>query len=743
MVWSNWRGAVVVMLAWVGLARSQAPVPTAPVVTGERIMTVHENGTSLRCRIVSTWRTPEGSQAYQLQAIDSGETLTIVEDGPAASFQEATLAGKVKALPMRIFHWGRSRVAPSGVPMSPEVVTTAEPTVSEHNAAPISARPTVSDRIVSTRPAGNDQIVWWEEKNGVRVSPMIVTGGKNPFEQQPTVHTLPGTNKALPVLVDRLGTTSPLSRPIVKAGPSAPATSVPITSAIATTVAETPQRSLSDGQKLPSPPQAETAAGQVDPKSVVATPYTLNANAQAQNPYAQTGPTPLSNTPQAYSSGSSVLTQPVNATDSFPTTAAAANYAVPTPAEAPPTRATVMDKLHNWLHPKRETTVVRSSETKQFAGYDTRPRDTVGAPTSTNTSAGGVPFSTAADPGARASSIPPPASVNTQAMVASTPKTPPTANAGAALPTSEQGADNRSAAQATPKKDWRTMWGQPKESKVQVPGQSLVEQASARPGATGVPLLGKLPPTSTVEDKSPDILLNPEKFDPSGARMIPRGIHMNAYRGDPASLLTKDQHPTAAQNVAQTGSSQSPLYQAPAVQPPPLPGIDGGLPPGARSVLAASANSPGNMTYVPVPVNTIPDPSRTPGPPAPRLPEPPQPNAYVNAFTPQGNLPPNPATANAFSGMDMPANGNPMAQRYPQAGPNYLPDPYQPNPIGMTAQGTLVGIPYESPPIRQPMCPIAWPIAAPGAPTSRTRRTGSPRRRAKTTSAISAPMRPP
>src|SRR5438552_15970969 len=124
MVWSNWRGAVVVMLAWVGLAWSQTPVPTSSMGTGERIMTVHENGKSVRCRIMSTWRTPDGSQAYQLQAVDSAEIITIVEDGPGSSVQQPLLGGKVKALPMRIFHWGSSTVPPAGVPAAPQTVVT-------------------------------------------------------------------------------------------------------------------------------------------------------------------------------------------------------------------------------------------------------------------------------------------------------------------------------------------------------------------------------------------------------------------------------------------------------------------------------------------------------------------------------------------------------------------------------------------------------------------------------------------
>ena len=117
---SNWRGAAVVMLAWVGLASGQTPAPTSSKRPGESIMTVHENGKSLRCRVLSSWRMSDGSKAYQLQSIDTGEMITIVEDGPATTLQEPLLGGKVKSLPMRIFHWGmRNRMPPRGVPMPP------------------------------------------------------------------------------------------------------------------------------------------------------------------------------------------------------------------------------------------------------------------------------------------------------------------------------------------------------------------------------------------------------------------------------------------------------------------------------------------------------------------------------------------------------------------------------------------------------------------------------------------------
>ena len=126
MVWSKWSPAAVMMLACVGVTWSQTPVPTTSVGTG--MLTIHENGKSLRCRIITNWSTPDGSKAYQLQTIDNGEMITIVEDEPATTLQEPLLAGKVKSLPMRIFHWGKSRVPPPGVPTPPAGVS-AHPAV--------------------------------------------------------------------------------------------------------------------------------------------------------------------------------------------------------------------------------------------------------------------------------------------------------------------------------------------------------------------------------------------------------------------------------------------------------------------------------------------------------------------------------------------------------------------------------------------------------------------------------------
>ncbi len=120
MAWSNWRGALVVLFGWAGLAWAQAPVPAPPGKTPERIMVVHENGKSTRCRILQTWQLADGKKAHQLQAVDTGEMITIIDDVPAGG---ASAQARGKGTPKRIFHWGATNTTPPpGVPIPPQLM---------------------------------------------------------------------------------------------------------------------------------------------------------------------------------------------------------------------------------------------------------------------------------------------------------------------------------------------------------------------------------------------------------------------------------------------------------------------------------------------------------------------------------------------------------------------------------------------------------------------------------------------
>src|SRR5262245_33730234 len=103
MVRSYRRGALIAVLAcgglalaWAGSAWSQAPRSAQTASSqAERILTVYENGKALRCRVVTSWRLQNGSAAYQVQVVDTGETLTIVEDGPSTTLEGRQ--GKMRA----------------------------------------------------------------------------------------------------------------------------------------------------------------------------------------------------------------------------------------------------------------------------------------------------------------------------------------------------------------------------------------------------------------------------------------------------------------------------------------------------------------------------------------------------------------------------------------------------------------------------------------------------------------------
>src|SRR5215212_7271827 len=120
MVWSNWRGAVLVLVAWVVITACQG-FAQSPRASGkvEQYMTVHENGQSIRCKLVGTWRLPDGSRAYQLQAVETGQMLTVVESTQSDSFDDKSQNGRPKVRPMKIFHWNGDRTPARGAPVPP------------------------------------------------------------------------------------------------------------------------------------------------------------------------------------------------------------------------------------------------------------------------------------------------------------------------------------------------------------------------------------------------------------------------------------------------------------------------------------------------------------------------------------------------------------------------------------------------------------------------------------------------
>jgi hypothetical protein len=137
----HWIGALVAGLAGSGLALAQQSSMFQPRTTPaqERFMTVREDGHApQRCKLLKTWREASGATAYQVQAVDTGELMTIIESNSA---QRNTESERARAMLTQIFRWGGENRPPDhavtpppdatvlGTPTSPRkpIVATAPP----------------------------------------------------------------------------------------------------------------------------------------------------------------------------------------------------------------------------------------------------------------------------------------------------------------------------------------------------------------------------------------------------------------------------------------------------------------------------------------------------------------------------------------------------------------------------------------------------------------------------------------
>ena len=112
MVRSLGIAAVVVGMAWTGLAAAQSSSPGA----GEgrqRFITVREEGKSpQRCLLLKSWREPNGVSAFQVRSLGTGELMTVVGSAPSGS-------GDPRTMSTRIFHWSSDNKPPEGAPLPP------------------------------------------------------------------------------------------------------------------------------------------------------------------------------------------------------------------------------------------------------------------------------------------------------------------------------------------------------------------------------------------------------------------------------------------------------------------------------------------------------------------------------------------------------------------------------------------------------------------------------------------------
>jgi hypothetical protein len=119
---SHWMAPAALVLAMAGLARSQGVPAEATPVHKDRFVSIQEVGRPpIRCKLLKSWYEPDGSKAYQVQAVDNGEMISIFETSTGGVVPPA--AGKAKAEASRIVHWGAAIHPPSGTPDAPTDAT--------------------------------------------------------------------------------------------------------------------------------------------------------------------------------------------------------------------------------------------------------------------------------------------------------------------------------------------------------------------------------------------------------------------------------------------------------------------------------------------------------------------------------------------------------------------------------------------------------------------------------------------
>src|SRR5579871_4466642 len=119
MVRTRWMGRVALVLASAGLAVGQS-APTEPMggERTDRFIQLQEVGRPpQRCKLLKSWTEPDGTKAYQVQAVDTGEMISIFR---SRSEQNSVPGGQNnKVVESRIVHWGSASHPPSGTPEAP------------------------------------------------------------------------------------------------------------------------------------------------------------------------------------------------------------------------------------------------------------------------------------------------------------------------------------------------------------------------------------------------------------------------------------------------------------------------------------------------------------------------------------------------------------------------------------------------------------------------------------------------
>jgi hypothetical protein len=477
-------GALVVMNA-----HAQTPADGSKgsaSAKAERTVTLYENGKSLRCRLLHTWKLPDGSTAHQLAALHDGETITLIEEGSSTRMD-----GK-EARPTRIYHWGLgSTTPPPGVPAYRGVTATNNIAVANGTSPSL---PSVSTIPVTTNGPRVLDLPTETKTNGAATT--IVNNGPRTVESPKTLPnhipaSLPPTS--LPPTSVPPATLPP--KTYAGGAPLAPPPSVPptTTAAVSSTpiiVEQSPAASSKTkmGSRLFAGPVAKTTPiGECTTCAPAAPPPVTTTACEPCPPGSATPHVvgPVATTKRAPLFASKTAAAPVPGPKTTLSPAGETIITVTDPANGSPPIPIVQPAV---AMPSSEPREPRGPLMQRLFGKPA-PTTQIVEPAPVR-----APFSTAMDPALTKETktaipkietplAPPPMFAETRPDVPEAPKAEP-------KPVVQQ-----------PKRDWRLSWGKGDTAKTDVPGQSTVERAKA--------------PLASVTEKEKnfaDVLMSPEKI---------------------------------------------------------------------------------------------------------------------------------------------------------------------------------------------------------------------------------------
>jgi hypothetical protein len=668
-----------------------APVATSPSNTivpasagsaaaVEDYLTIQEVGKpQVKCRVLARWRTAEGYPAYQLQALDTGEFMTIVEDGPALPIAGSS----AKAIGTRIFHWGRHTTPPPGVPVPPVppveesgLKTPTQPCPSCNRQVVIAPAPAVVPTPVSAPP---------QPTFGERIKEVL----QNMFPARAA------PQQAAPQAVAKA--------PEPPKAPEAPTTKL--------ASADPPppvdaKKQLGPGDAN-SPPPAVHAKYQLGPGDASPLPPAVDAKKQLGPGDANPPPPAVAKAPEPPKSQEAPKTSTIFADPALPCNA-----------------------KRQWGRGDSNPPAIGKPSVDTTLAADVKPSIPQGQPKPPSASAGVSSVAAVPAPASAAEplpSLPPPMPAALAAGGSTVPSLPPVPGS---LPSSRSTTPAHTDPLASPEN-----FAAPRTAEKAAAIKDIANPPATPDKAAAIKDIAS-PPATAVKAAAIKDIANPPATPDKAAAI--KDIANPPATPDKAAAIKVIANPPAtpdksiASPPAVLEKTSSIKDVATPLEAGSAPATDGGghVPLGAGSVYAAANGS--DPQYVPVPIVTVPQgnpPTPPAAPPPAKLPEAPDPTWYVNAFTPP--LPPEAVsqsvamaaaqkqramTAPAYAGApygyppmmpQQPMGYLPPTSPIPMPGRGNVPTAYQgplpPNPTANTpGEIPMIAHSYESLPLPYP-----------------------------------------